>query len=105
MAPPVYHPPGPFLENDAQQFVRNSLKAEMAKRGMSFRDLASALERIGVEEDERNLRNKVARGTFSAAFYLQCLRSMGASRVDTGIEVFQVDLETGRWRDAENWEG
>lgn len=104
MAPPIYHPPGPFLEKDAQQFVRNSLKAEMAKRGMSFRDLTSALERIGVEEDERNLRNKVARGTFSAAFYLQCLRSMGASRVETGIDVFQVDLETGQWRDAENWE-
>ena len=104
MAAPRYVPPGPFLDEDARTFVRNSLRAEMAKRGMTYRDLATALAGIGVEEDERNLRNKVARGTFTAAFYVQCLRSMGASRVPTGVETFQVEMDTGRWREAENWE-
>jgi hypothetical protein len=30
------------------------------------------LKRIGVKEEEHNLRNKVARGKFTVAFFLQC---------------------------------
>jgi Domain of unknown function (DUF6471) len=29
-----------------------------------------------------NIRNKVARGGFSAAFFVQCLRAIGANRID-----------------------
>ena len=35
------------------------------------------LRRIGVKEEEHNLRNKVARGKFTAAFFLQCLTAIG----------------------------
>jgi hypothetical protein len=35
------------------------------------------LKRIGVQKEEHNLRNKVARGKFTAAFFLQCLSAIG----------------------------
>ncbi|WP_244504678.1 DUF6471 domain-containing protein [Jannaschia faecimaris] len=34
---------------------------------------------IGITEKEANVRNKLSRGKFSAAFMLQCLSSIGAT--------------------------
>jgi hypothetical protein len=48
----------------------------MAKRHMKAPDLAKALEVVGVEERADNLKNKIARGGFSATFFLQCLAAM-----------------------------
>jgi len=48
----------------------------MAKRRMKYPDLVRALGEIGVQDSERNLSNKIGRGTFSAAFFLQCLAAM-----------------------------
>lgn len=42
-------------------------------------DLVGALKKVGVKEDEHNLRNKVARGKFTAAFFLQCLSVLGVN--------------------------
>lgn len=52
------------------------LRSEMAKRRMKYPDLVRALAGIGVQDNERNLSNKIARGTFSAGFFLQCLAAM-----------------------------
>lgn len=52
------------------------LRSEMAKRKMKYPDLVRALGEIGVQDSERNLSNKIGRGTFSAAFFLQCLAAM-----------------------------
>jgi hypothetical protein len=35
------------------------------------------LAEIGVDDKERNLRNKVSRGKFTAGFFLQCLKAIG----------------------------
>lgn len=98
-----YHPQ-PFADEDARQFVKNTLRSEMAKRGMTYRDLADALEKMGLPEEEKNLRNKVARGTFTAAFFMQCLRAVGASKIETGVFHFEYDSETGKTREIENYE-
>ncbi len=74
--------------------VKGLLRAEMAKRNLTYNDLHGALERMGVKEDERNLRNKVARGSFSAAFLLQCLWAMNISWFETGMGVYEVELGT-----------
>jgi hypothetical protein len=60
------------------------IRVEMTKRGMTYADLVGALGKIGVVEDERNLRNKIARSTFSASFLLQCLVAMDHTTVDLG---------------------
>lgn len=48
---------------------------------MTYAQLVARLAEIGVAEDERNLRNKVSRGKFTAAFLLQCLKAMGARQI------------------------
>lgn len=68
-------------EQAASDWVVNAIRGEMGRRGLSYRDLAERLAAIGVEENERNLRNKVARGTFSATFWVQCMVAMGVASV------------------------
>jgi hypothetical protein len=53
----------------------------MRRRGMTYADLVKALAKIGVSETEANLRNKVSRGTFTAAFLFQCLKAMGVKAI------------------------
>ena len=50
---------------------------EMTKRGITYDQLAAKLSEIGVKVDPHVLRNKVARGGFSAMFFVQCLVAMG----------------------------
>ena len=52
----------------------NLLKAELKRRGVTYADLA---ERIG--DKEPNVRNKLSRGKFTAAFLLQCLDAIGVT--------------------------
>jgi hypothetical protein len=54
------------------------LRAEMARRGVTYEQLAERLAEIGVQDTAVNLRNKVARGRFSAVFLVQCLSAIGA---------------------------
>ncbi len=61
--------------------AKNLLKGELKHRGVSYAQLAEKLALIGVEENERNLNNKISRGGFTAAFLLQCLRAIGAHSV------------------------
>jgi len=61
--------------------VKGILKAEMKRRNVGYRDLAEKLAAIGVTETEANLRNKVSRGGFTAAFFVQCLVAIGAYTV------------------------
>ncbi|WP_435705824.1 DUF6471 domain-containing protein [Yoonia sp.] len=37
------------------------------------------LSEKGIEDDERNLRNKVSRGKFTAGFLLQCLSALSCT--------------------------
>jgi len=58
--------------------TKRLLRAEMSRRGVTYEDLAERLAGVGVQDTAVNLRNKVARGRFSATFLLQCLSAMGA---------------------------
>ena len=61
--------------------VKGMLRAEMTRRGITYDQLSAKLAEIGVTEQSKSLRNKVARGGFSAVFFVQCLRAMGVDRV------------------------
>jgi hypothetical protein len=69
---------------DWEAKARGILRSEMAKQNVTYSQLLEKLKSIGVEEDERNLRNKVSRGKFTAAFMLQCLSALNtpALRLD-----------------------
>ncbi len=64
--------------------AKGIMKAEMARRHMSYRDLVSKLAEQGTTESEANLRNKVSRGGFSAGFFIQCLVAIGVQSVRLG---------------------
>jgi len=64
------------LDGRAQEWVRILIQIEMKKRGLTYRDLAQKFTDFEMEENERNLRNKIARGTFSASFFLLCMLIM-----------------------------
>lgn len=56
------------------------LKAELKRKGVTYAQLVEKLAAIGVVDSEPNIRNKLSRGKFTAAFLLQCLEAI---EVDT----------------------
>ena len=57
--------------------VANALKAELKRSGTTYAQLVEKLDKIGIVEREVNIRNKLSRGKFSAAFLVQCLTAIG----------------------------
>lgn len=53
------------------------LKAQLKLQGVTYKQLVEKLESIGIHEKEVNIRNKLARGKFSAAFLFYCLEAIG----------------------------
>lgn len=70
-----------MTEHDWQQRVKGLLKAELKKRGVSYKQLAEKLEDFGIHESDKNIANKLARGGFSAVFLVQCLSAIGCETV------------------------
>lgn len=66
-------------ENEWSERVKGMLKAELKRRNVGYRELAEKLTTMGVPETERNLANKISRGGFTAAFFIQCLVAIGCS--------------------------
>src|ERR1700722_15883565 len=56
-----------------QARAKQLLKSELKKRGLSYKQLAELLTKIGVPETEATIANKISRGGFSAVFLIQCL--------------------------------
>ncbi|MDY0744788.1 DUF6471 domain-containing protein [Paucibacter sp. R3-3] len=59
-----------------EEQARNTLRAHMRQQHMSFKTLQVRLEALGVFDSQVNLSNKVGRGKFSYAFFLQCMEAM-----------------------------
>ncbi len=53
--------------------VKGLLKAELKRRNVTYAELVKKLAEIGIVDSEPNIRNKLARGKFTAVFFLQCL--------------------------------
>jgi len=70
-----------MTESDWQERVKGLLKAELKRRGVSYKQLADKLKELGVDENDRNIANKLARGGFSAVFLVQCLEAIGCNTV------------------------
>ncbi len=68
-------------QTDWENQVKGLLKAELKKRGVTYAQLVDKLANIGVSETEPNIRNKLARGKFTAVFLVQCLEAIGVERI------------------------
>ena len=62
------------------------LKAELARRGISYKVLVGKLGQLGVTETEGAIANKISRGKFSMAFFLQCMNAVGVSDVSVAVQ-------------------
>ena len=71
-------------ESEWADDAKRMLRAEMTRRGVTYDDLAARLAALGIEDSAVNIRNKVARGKFSAVFLLQCLEAIGARNLRLG---------------------
>ena len=76
----------------AGEWCKRVIRGEMARRGLSYEDLAHRLVMVADPIDQHPLRNKVARASFSAAFFVQCLAAMECKTLD-------IDLLT-IWRES-----
>ena len=65
-------------ETEWVEDTKRLLRAEMTRRGVTYEELSERLAAIGVQDTAVNLRNKIARGRFSATFLIQCLAAIGA---------------------------
>jgi hypothetical protein len=66
---------------DWEARVKGILKAELKRRNVSYAGLAEKLAAVGIKDNERNIANKIARGSFTAVFFIQCLEAIGCHTV------------------------
>jgi hypothetical protein len=59
--------------------VKGLLKGELKRRNVSYAQLVEKLDAVGVVDSEPNIRNKLARGKFTAVFLVQCLEAIGVT--------------------------
>ncbi|MFT5785194.1 MAG: hypothetical protein ACI9KK_000540 [Ascidiaceihabitans sp.] len=60
-------------QNEWETKVANILKSELKLKGVSYAQLAEL-----IDDKEPNVRNKLSRGKFSAAFFIQSLEVIGS---------------------------
>lgn len=80
----------PVLQEAVRREITGVIKHAMIREDLSFRDLAARLNKLGFEENERNLRNKVSKGEMQAFYYLLLLRILRVGRIAID-ELPQID--------------
>ena len=68
----------PKAQTDAEwsDKAKNLLRSELKRKGVTYAQLSGMLEIIGVDENEKNIANKISRGVFTMAFFLQCMAAI-----------------------------
>jgi hypothetical protein len=57
------------------------LKAELVRRDVDYSELERRLKANGIHESYAAIANKVSRGSFSFAFFLQCMNAIGCRQL------------------------
>ena len=63
--------------------VQTPLKVEILRRNLTYKQVSEKLTAIGVVESEPNIRNKLARRTSSAVFFVSCLAAIGVHKIES----------------------
>ncbi len=66
---------------DWTEKTKGLLKSELKRRNVTYAQLAEKLGEIGISETDVNIRNKIARGGFTAVFLVQCLEAIGVKEL------------------------
>lgn len=73
----------PKAQTDAEwsDKAKNLLRSELKRKGVTYAQLSGMLENIGVDENEKNIANKISRGVFTMAFFLQCMAAIDVGEI------------------------
>lgn len=64
-------------ETDWNKLAAGIIKAELKRRDIGYEQLVTMLGKIGVQETHASILNKMSRGSFQFAFFLQCAAAIG----------------------------
>ncbi len=78
------------MDIDWNEKAKRLLKSELIRRGISTEDLMELLSKIDVTETKASIDSKISRGTFSAAFLIQCLNAIGCQNFLPEVESAMV---------------
>ncbi len=71
-------------EDEWAERAKRMIRTEMVKRRVSYEGLSERLAALGAHDSPANLRNKMSRGRFTAAFMLLCFESLGTDTIRLG---------------------
>lgn len=72
------------IEKDWSRFASTTLKAELARADIGYEELTKRLAKIGVDETYKAVAAKINRGSFSFAFFAQCMKALDVKEVRLG---------------------
>jgi len=75
--------------------AKRLLRSELVRRGISHEQLVELLSEINVSETKASIDSKISRGTFSAAFLIQCLLAIGCKSFVPEISADLVEEPKG----------
>lgn len=64
------------MEETWNEKASNILKSILTRRNVKYYELAIKLKEMGIEETQGSISNKISRGTFSFAFFMQCMEAL-----------------------------
>ncbi|MDO5216246.1 DUF6471 domain-containing protein [Legionella pneumophila] len=77
---------------DWNDLASRILRAELKFKGISYEKLVILLEQINIKETKASIVNKLSRGTFQFAFFLQCASVIGMKHLRLD-EILNEDKE------------
>tara|TARA_R110000868_G_scaffold207266_9_gene456257 strand:+ start:782 stop:1027 length:246 start_codon:yes stop_codon:yes gene_type:complete len=66
-----------MINADWSRVASSILKAELKRKNIGYEQLVQMLSAIGVHETHASILNKMSRGAFQFAFFLQCAAAIG----------------------------
>jgi hypothetical protein len=71
----------PTKAGNWEERARRFLKAELKRADVTYEELATRLKKLGLEETEASVANKLVRGTFPATFLLAVASAIGLESI------------------------
>jgi hypothetical protein len=71
----------PTKAGNWEERTRRFLKAELKRADVTYEELAKRLNKLGLEETEASVANKLVRGTFPATFLLAVASAIGLDSI------------------------
>lgn len=68
-------------EKNWNRIASSTLKAELARADIGYEELTKRLAKIGVDETYKAVAAKINRGSFTFAFFVQCMKAIGVNDI------------------------